>query len=98
MSGTLPVAAPAIAGLERRSLANAGFWLAIAAISWATLAFGGVYPWGYWPLAAAALAAGAIGLAAAPLGARRGGASRPLAISLGILGAAVAVQLVPLRE
>jgi O-antigen ligase len=87
---------PAVA-LEARSLAGVAFWLGVAAIAFATLAFGGVYPWGYWPLVAAGLVSGLVGLTTCR-DVSRGYASRPLTIAFGCLGLAMALQLVPLPE
>jgi len=76
--------------------ARAGQAVLLATLAWGVLAFGGVYPWAYWPLAGAAIAAGALAVAA-----RRGGASG--GASLGLLpatfllfAAAAMLQLVPL--
>src|SRR5262249_23805224 len=38
--------------------------LAVVAVGWSALAFGAVYPWAYWPLAAVCLLAGILGLVA----------------------------------
>src|SRR5262249_56334531 len=62
--------------------ARAGQAVLLATLAWGVLAFGGVYPWAYWPLAGAAIAAGALAVAA-----RRGGASG--GASLGLLPPAV---------
>src|SRR5262249_5374150 len=70
--------------------------LLLLAIAWGALAFGAVYPWAYWPLAAACLIAGAIGTAAGSLPIARG--SRALAIALIVLGTAIALQLLPLAN
>jgi hypothetical protein len=66
----------------------------IAAVAWGVLAFGAVYAWAYWPLAAAAVTAGVLGLSAERRTAA--GISRSLTFALGAFGAAVVVQLVPL--
>jgi len=95
-TGTLPasIALPA-AGVEARSVARGAFWLGVGAIAYGTLAFGGVYPWGYWPLAAASLTSGLAGLATARDPGCRG-ASGALVMALAALGLAMAIQLVPL--
>src|SRR5262249_12194963 len=62
--------------------------LLLLAIAWGALAFGAVYPWAYWPLAAACLIAGAIGTAAGS--SRIAPGSRALAIALIVLGASIA--------
>ena len=76
--------------------------LTLAAVVWGSLAFGAVYPWAFWPLAALALAAGLAGLltAAADDGhnnpARPAGLSRGFVVALaGTVGAGV-LQLIPL--
>ncbi|MQA30973.1 MAG: hypothetical protein GEU82_14260 [Luteitalea sp.] len=67
--------------------------LVIAAIAWGAFAFGGVYPWAYWPLAAAAVLAGMLGIVAAS---ERGSLELgPLTLALALFAAAVALQLVP---
>lgn len=67
-------------------------WLTIAAIAWGALAFGAVYPWAYWVLAAAALIAGVIPVAP---GFSRG-ADPALLLALLAIAAVLAVQLVPI--
>lgn len=52
-------AAPTESVLARTSEA-----LLVGCIGWGVFAFGGVYPWAYWPLAGGALLAGGLGLAA----------------------------------
>ena len=68
--------------------------LLLVAIAWGALAFGAVYPWAYWPLAALCVVAGAIGIAAGR--SRVAARSRALPIALIVLGAAIALQLLPL--
>jgi O-antigen ligase len=78
----------------------------LAAVAWGALSFGAVYPWAYWPLAAACLAAGVAGLlaqaprprivdtagvAVAPIGVSRG-----LRVALILIGSVPLLQLVPL--
>ena len=66
--------------------------LVLTLVTLATVAFGAVYPWAYWPLLAAAALIGMAGVT-------RGGISpplRPLAIGLLAVWAAAAVQLIPL--
>jgi hypothetical protein len=65
--------------------------LVIASLAWGALAFGGNYPWAYGPLLAAVSIAGA-GLARSG----RGPAPRRTLIALATVGAAVALQLLPL--
>jgi O-antigen ligase len=67
--------------------------VALIAVGWGALAFGGAYPWAYWPLAALAFAAGAAGFAI------RTGTVNPINRMLAIAlapAAAIAIQLIPL--
>jgi len=68
--------------------------LSLAAVAWGALAFGGVYPWAYWPLALVCAVAGVLGLSATT--AASPAVPRTLSISLALLGTAVLLQLVPL--
>ena len=68
----------------------------IASAAWGALAFGGVYPWVYWPLAATAITGALLSLLAAS-----GQPSvhlAPLATALMLFAAAVALQLMPLSH
>jgi hypothetical protein len=67
---------------------------AICVVAWGALAFGCVYPWAYWPLAAAAAAAGTAGLIVG--GFHSAPVSRALIWALIAVGAAILVQLIPL--
>src|SRR5262245_29127290 len=64
---------------------------ALCVVMWGGLAFGCVYPWAYWPMAAAAAMAGGAGLVV-------GGTtpSRAFIWTLIAVGAAILVQLIPL--
>ena len=68
--------------------------LALAAVGWGALAFGGAYPWAYWPLSLMMLAAGGLGIAT------RAGtvtlSDRRLVAAFALPGAAIAIQLIPL--
>ena len=67
---------------------------ALLTIAWGALAFGGAYPWAYWPLMWAAVVTGALGLRD---GARvRETLASPLAVGLAAVIAAGALQVVPL--
>ena len=68
--------------------------LLVLVVAWGALAFGSVYSWAYWPLAAGLAALGIWGLASAA----RAGRIRvlPLGLALAVVVAAVAVQIVPL--
>ena len=67
--------------------------LSVLAVAWGALAFGAVYPWSYYPLAAMCAIGGLVALATfrpsrAPIGALAGG--------LGAIAFVIALQLVPL--
>jgi O-antigen ligase len=66
----------------------------LCAIVWGALAFGAVYPWAYWPLAAACLASGAVGLAVRP-SVEPAGVSRAFTWALVASAAAIVAQLLP---
>jgi hypothetical protein len=68
--------------------------LPLAALGWGALAFGSVYPWAYWPLAALLVAAGGAALSVAEHSGVDG-TSRELKLALFGIGAAIAVQIVP---
>ena len=67
---------------------------ALCVVAWGALAFGCVYPWAYWPLAAAAAAAGTAGLIVG--GFHSASVSRAFIWALIAVGAAILVQLIPL--
>ena len=69
--------------------------MAMTAIAWGVLAFGGAYPWAYWPLAAIAGTTGAMAVyvCRSPQAAAM---SRTVAIGLCAIGLAIALQIVPL--
>ena len=68
---------------------------ALAAIAWGALAFGAVYPWAYWSLAAAVVLSAGFSIAVArPFEGPT--MSRPLVGALCVVGAVIAIQLVPL--
>jgi len=67
--------------------------LSVLAVAWGALAFGAVYPWSYYPLAAMCAIGGLVALATfrpsrAPIGALAGG--------LGAIALMIALQLVPM--
>jgi O-antigen ligase len=74
---------------------RAGRRLAIVTVAWGALAFGAVYPWGYWPLAIAAQACGFLGLLAAGR-TRVAFASRALVLAFCGVAAAGLLQVIPL--
>jgi O-antigen ligase len=78
------------------TLTNTATGLLAAAIAWGAFAFGAVYPWAYWPLAAASALAAAAGLLAQAPGSWRPMDLRPLSIALAAFVAAASLQLVPL--
>src|SRR6478736_1266955 len=65
------------------------------AVAWGALAFGGAYPWAYWPLAAACTVSGSFGFFVARA-ARLKVADWSMRIALSALAAAILVQLIPL--
>ena len=67
-------------------------WLLVGAITWGTLAFGGVYPWAFIPLLIASLGIGATALLLRPAAAR---VPRRLAWAFAAIAAGTATQLVP---
>lgn len=67
-------------------------WLLVATLAWGVLSFGAVYPWAYWPLAAACTALGIWGIAATQ--AWRDPRTRVLAAGLGAIGLAIGLQLI----
>jgi O-antigen ligase len=83
-------AAPRTSG-KRPSAVIVGAGLALA---WSVLAFGGVYPWAYWPLLALVAAVGVAGIVQA----RRDvfTANRRLTIAIVAIAMPILIQLVPL--
>jgi O-antigen ligase len=69
-------------------------WLLIALLAWGALAFGAVYPWAYWPLAAGCVTLGA--WAVLKTQSWRDPRTTSLGMALGAVAAAIALQLVPL--
>jgi O-antigen ligase len=67
---------------------------AVALIVWGALAFGAVYPWAYWPLAAAGASVGVWALVR--MRAWRDPATRAIGLAAAAVAAAVALQLVML--
>ena len=69
--------------------------LRCAALTWGVLAFGAVYPWGYWPLAVVCGTAGVLGLWRAD-GFRLAAGTRGVAALMALVALAALAQLVPL--
>jgi hypothetical protein len=67
----------------------------IAAIAWGAFAFGAVYPWAYWPLAASAVFVGASGLLVHAPKAAVGRDLNPLGIAMAAFVVAAMAQLIP---
>lgn len=65
----------------------------LAAIIWGVLTFGAVYPWAYWPLAAACAALGSLGLRAKDEHTRW---LRWLAVPLAVIAVVSVIQVIPL--
>jgi hypothetical protein len=69
--------------------------LRCAALTWGVLAFGAVYPWGYWPLAVACGGAGVLALWSSG-GFRLAAGTRGVAAVLALVAVMALAQLVPL--
>jgi O-antigen ligase len=69
--------------------------LPLCTLAWGALAFGAVYPWAYWPLAAACLLSGAAGLAATRA-VQSEAAGKAFTFALVGLAAAIVLQLIPI--
>ena len=67
----------------------------LCAVAWGALAFGGAYPWAYWPLAATCTVSGSFGFFVARA-ARLKVADWSMRIALSALAVAILVQLIPL--
>jgi O-antigen ligase len=76
-------------------LLNLAQLLPLGAVAWGALAFGGVYPWAYWPLAAACLVSGCLAYVAGR-GARIDGIGGWFKLVLLAVAAAILVQCIPL--
>ena len=68
--------------------------LAWCAVAWGAFAFGAVYPWAYWPLAALSALAGVTGLFAGTATLRASGIGA-VAAALCLVATVVALQLLP---
>lgn len=68
--------------------------LVVAALAWGAFAFGGVYPWAYWPLAVVCAAVGVRALLLTR--AWNDHRIRKLGIALGVVAAAIACQVIAL--
>jgi O-antigen ligase len=68
--------------------------LLIAALAWGAFAFGAVYPWAYWPLAAASAFLGARWIAASR--AWKDHRTRHLGLTLVVIAAAIGIQTIAL--
>jgi O-antigen ligase len=88
------VAANAGAPSRDRTVAVAQV-LPLCAIAWGALAFGGVYAWAYWPLAAVCLLSACLATYVAR-DAPAKSIDAPLVLGLTVLGGAILVQLLPL--
>jgi O-antigen ligase len=74
---------------------SAALALLVAGIAWGAFSFGAVYPWGYWPLCAAAGLVGVAGLAFIPR-LPRGSTPAGLAAAFVAIALACALQITPL--
>ena len=68
--------------------------LVVATLAWGALAFGGNYPWAFWPLAAAAVGCGAIGLLLPSTSPRLPGLA--IVLWLAAVAATMLLQVIPL--
>jgi len=68
----------------------------LGVVAWGVLAFGAVYPWGYWPLLGAAVLVGMLAYHAAAPADPLPASIRPVLIALVIVAAAALLQTVPL--
>jgi O-antigen ligase len=93
MMPALSSAVPAATASDRR-LVIAQI-LPLCTVAWGALAFGGVYPWAYWPLAGAAVLSGTLAWLVSRA-AHVAVADRALRLALAGLAVAILVQLVPL--
>lgn len=81
--------------LRGRPLASALLVAAVLALVWGALAFGGVYPWAYRPLAITCAGVGVLSFATRG---RDDGRTTPLALACAAIGLAAALQLLPLTQ
>ena len=79
---------------SRRGAAAVASVLLLASVAWGVFAFGAVYAWAYWPLAATAAVTGVLGLLVTR--GSPGSELRGPAIALGTVIAAALIQLAPL--
>lgn len=70
--------------------------LIVATLAWGALTFAAVYPWAYWPLAAAATSAGVWAIVATR--AWRDARLRALAAALAVVAVAIAIQTIALPQ
>ncbi|CAN5516534.1 hypothetical protein BH23ACI1_BH23ACI1_13610 [soil metagenome] len=82
------------AGVSDRALIL-GQVFPLCTVAWGALAFGGVYPWAYWPLAGASVLSGCFAIVVARA-AHVDAADRSFRLALAGLAVAILVQLVPL--
>jgi O-antigen ligase len=78
-----------------RALSWSAEALLVAAIAWGAFAFGGVYPWAYWPLVAAMLGGALLSFVATPATGLPSLRLGPLVGALMLFAGATALQLVP---
>jgi len=77
--------------VRRVTLFDAALLLVLA---WGALAFGGVYPWAYWPLAVGAITVGGAGLMITPTSHRL--PSPSVIVALAAVAVAIMIQIAPL--
>lgn len=69
--------------------------LLVAVLAWGAFSFGGIYPWGYWPLLGGCTAAGVWGWVSSRQS-RKEVARAPVTLGLAVVCLAIVVQLIPL--
>jgi O-antigen ligase len=80
-----------------RVFIRSAFWVGFCGLCYGALAFGAVYAWGYWSLAAFSVVSGGAGLLACPT-IRRGFPNLRMVAALSLLACAIATQLIPLPQ
>ncbi|MFN2444320.1 MAG: hypothetical protein ABR606_01820, partial [Vicinamibacterales bacterium] len=86
---------PAAATVTYQGLVSGFAALLVALLAWSAFSFGGIYPWGYWPLLGGCVAAGVWGWMS-PKNDKKFWVSGPLAVGIAAVCLATLMQLVPL--
>lgn len=88
-------ARPTAVSVPSHRIATMALAFPLCTIVWGALAFGGVYPWAYWPLAVAGALSGLFALIVARAAGVRAH-DRTFTAALAVVAAAILIQLVPL--